>query len=610
MLPKLNDVLQCLSTNGYSVFSLIDDVLSQGCNQEDPRIKLLREGVERDAANICARLLHHNRTSASVSAWALGFAQATMMTHPLWNNNAVSPGLSSGVAWTSTSSPGVFMNMGKVLFKNYRYGVTIDILPDNVFLEIFDFCLRDSTTPELKVIPHMRKWQILVHVCQRWRRIAFASPRRLDLYLSCSYGTPVRCDLGSWPVTLPLAINYPSSLSRLTHHDEDSIIFALKRTSRVHRIDIHVPGPLSEKVADVMRRSFPVLTHLHLAWDLDEMEEPSPGSRDVSSVIPSRFLGGSAPHLQHIRLKNVPFPHLPTFLLSARNLITLEVEDICQNGYISPEAMVGGLAVLTRLTTLSITFDELSVYDQTSRPDPPMRITLPSLTTFHYEGYSNYLEDFLAQIDTPRVDNFRIAYLAHEIQATQLSRFLDRTENLKLDQFNCAKVTLCYNYVQVELNSSRPQGEHDARLTLVMDGYGLDTHVLCVVQVLDQLSPTFSHVDHLEAHGDEVELSDTDDIVDWIPFFHLFPAAETLHLSGGVIAYIVSALEDLANSEEMVTDVFPAVHLIWLDDMDNNDFDEPVGSIERFLAMRQLTGFPVTVVNTEDEFSELLGESP
>ncbi|KAH9038007.1 hypothetical protein EDB83DRAFT_2318535 [Lactarius deliciosus] len=111
----------------------------------------------------------------------------------------------------------------------------------------------------------------------------------------------------------------------------------------------------------------------------------------------------------------------------------------------------------------------------------------------------------------------------------------------------------------------------------------------------------FSHVDHLDAHGNEVELTE-DDMVDWIPFFHLFPAVETLHLSGGVAAYIVSALDDPANSEEMVTDVFPAVHLIWLDDMDSGDFDEPVGSIERFLAMRELTGFPVTIVDTEDEF--------
>ncbi|KAH9031496.1 hypothetical protein EDB85DRAFT_1959086 [Lactarius pseudohatsudake] len=359
-----------------------------------------------------------------------------------------------------------------------------------------------------------------------------------------------------------------------------------------------------------MRRSFPMLTHLHLAWDLDGFLEPSPESRDVPSVIPSRFLGGSAPNLQHFRLRNVPFPHLPTFLLSARNLITLKVENICPNGYISPEAMVGGLAVLTRLITLSITFEEEEEEFSPSPSDQtPMRITLPALTAFHYRGHSEYLEEFLAQIHMPRVDDLTIVYFMHEIETTQLSRFLDRTENLKLDQLNRAKVTFYESYVQVELNSSRPQGEHEASLALAMDGWGLDTQVLCVVQVLGQLAHTFSHLDHLDAHGDGVELSETD-IVDWIPFFHLFPAVETLHLSGGVIAYIVSALEDLANSEEMVTDVFPAVHLIWLDDIDNEDGDEPVGSIERFLAMRQLTGFPITVVDTEDEFSEVLGESP
>ncbi|KAH9010518.1 hypothetical protein EDB84DRAFT_1101134 [Lactarius hengduanensis] len=213
MRPELNDVLKCLSLNGYSVFSLIDDILEHGCNQEDPRIKLLREGVDRDAASICARLLNHSPASASVSAWALGFAQATMMTLPLWKNNVVSPGLSPGIAWTSTGSHERFLNMGRVLLKSHRNGVTIDTLPDNVFLEIFDFYLRGSTMYSTGVIQPRRKWQILIHVCQRWRRIIFESPRRLDLHLSCSYGTPVRRNLGflaghlaSCQLTTPLTL--------------------------------------------------------------------------------------------------------------------------------------------------------------------------------------------------------------------------------------------------------------------------------------------------------------------------------------------------------------------------------------------------------------------
>ncbi|KAH9161655.1 hypothetical protein EDB89DRAFT_2248278 [Lactarius sanguifluus] len=577
----LNDVLKCLSLNGYSVFSLIDDLLAQGCNQEDPRIKLLREGVERDAASICARLLNHNPTSASVSAWALGFAQAMTMTLPLWKNNVVSHGLSPGVAWTSTGSPERFLNMGRVLH--------------NVFLEIFDFCLRDSTMYTTRVIQPRRKWQILIHVCQRWRRIIFESPRRLDLHLRCSYGTPVRRNLGSWPVTLPLAVDYAAS--RLTHGDEDSVIYALRRTGRVHRVKILAPCPLLGKVAAVMQKSFPMLTHLDLAFAWDH-------ERDVPPVIPERFLGGSAPSLQCFRLERVSFPQLPTFLPSARNLITLKVEDIFQNGYISPEDMVGGLAVLIRLRILSVTFDEGTPEERTDCPDPPMRITLPALTAFHFRGHSKYLEDFLAQIDMPLLDDLRIEYFStYGIQATQLTRFLDRTKTLKLDQFNRARITFSCDIAHFKLDSNCPQGErHHACLTLELLNHGwLDSQVPSVARVLGQLVPTFSNVDHLDAHGDDVDPTEMD-VADWLPFFRLFSAVESLHLSGGIAGYIVSALEDTANSEEMVTNVFPELHLIWLDEMDNEDCDEPVGSIERFLAMRQLTGFPVTVVDTEDEF--------
>lgn len=56
--PELDNVLQSLSLNDYSVFSLIKDILAR-CNWEDERIKVLREGLERDTADICTCLLSH-----------------------------------------------------------------------------------------------------------------------------------------------------------------------------------------------------------------------------------------------------------------------------------------------------------------------------------------------------------------------------------------------------------------------------------------------------------------------------------------------------------------------------------------------------------------------
>ncbi|KAN0130996.1 hypothetical protein V8E53_011129, partial [Lactarius tabidus] len=100
--PELDDVLECLSLNGYSIFLLIDDILARS-NWDDERITILGEGMERDAADICTRLLCH-----------------------------------------ITSGPERVMKFGKVQFKNHKQAVSINMLPDNVLLEIFKFCLYDD----------------------------------------------------------------------------------------------------------------------------------------------------------------------------------------------------------------------------------------------------------------------------------------------------------------------------------------------------------------------------------------------------------------------------------------------------------------------------------
>ncbi|KAN0130999.1 hypothetical protein V8E53_011132 [Lactarius tabidus] len=557
MPSKLDNVLQCLSLNGYSVFSLIDDILA--CrNWEDESIKLLREGMERDAADICARLLCFD------------------------------------------SVPKRVLKYGSVQFKIRRRAVPIDMLPDNVFLEIFDFCLRD---PTIFSIQRAKKWQALVHVCQRWRRIIFSSPNRLALHLSCTYGTPVRKGLSLWPATLPLTIDYPFFDSDRVLGDEDNIVAALEHHNRVHRIVIRAAGSLFSEVATIMQKSFPALQHLELEWDLTESDTAAPYSGGFP--VPGRFLGGSAPRLQHLHLKCISFPQLPTFLLSAHNLVTLELKSISQNDYISTEVIVRSLAALTRLKTLSITFydddDDISPPDQNeSRSRLPMRVTLPALTEFRYEGYCDYLENVLAQLNTPQLNNLRIEYFPDEIEAPQLSQFLDRTASLKLNQFRHAEVIFYPMAITVKLDHS--QECHQAQLFLdILEVPGLDEQVPCVVDVLGQLVAMFPNLDHLSSHGDNIDPTKMES-TDWLPFFHLFQAVKALHLSGGVAAYIVSALEDTTNG--MVADVLPALDLIWIDEEENEDCDEPVGSIKRFLSLRQLSGRPVTVVDTEDEFLE------
>ena len=134
-----------------------------------------------------------------------------------------------------------------------------------------------------------------------------------------------------------------------------------------------------------------------------------------------------------------------------------------------------------------------------------------------------------------------------------------------------------------------------------------------MARLIGQLSAVFSKVDDLFAHRDSQVESGEMGINKWLPLFRLFPAVETLCLSGRLAVYVTSALED--TTEEMVTDVFPALSLIRITESeigppedkaeDADDWMDQVGSMERFLSLRQLSGCPVRVINPEDELAEV-----
>ncbi|KAH9013172.1 hypothetical protein EDB83DRAFT_300158 [Lactarius deliciosus] len=475
--------------------------------------------------------------------------------------------------------------------KSDRNIATIDILPDDILLEIFAFRLPYFYTHLGSM--RMRVWQRLMHVCQRWRRIIYASPRYLDLYLHCSSETSFRKNLSLWP-------EFPLSVRSFLPDDQDDFIAVLEHPDRVCRIDlsIEITNP---DVIEVMQESFPALTHLQLRGLKDEGYDP-----DVLD-LPDDFLGGSAPCLRHLSLGNITFPGLPTLLLSAHNLVSLDIYSVpptgYDRGYISPEEMVSSLAVLTKLRTLSIDrcSHPRSSYEQRRRPDPPMLTVLPALTHFEFGRDFEYLEDLVAQIDAPQVEDFKIDYLMKEVQVQtrQLSQFIGRS-NLKRAQFRRAKVI--FDSYRIHIRLDFPQGQcPQARFSVGMipDYATTVSRVLCVVHVLSELIAMTSKVDHLRVlfwppSGAPIQVGQESE---WPPLLHLFSAVKVLEVSGGSAGCIASALEDTAG--EMPTILLPELQLLWLGD---DNCKKP----ERFLSSRQLSGRPITIVDTRDEFVERL----
>ena len=112
--------------------------------------------------------------------------------------------------------------------------ITIDTLLDEVLLAIFDICATPATKGPFSVTrKEIEAWQSLVHLCCRWRSVVFRSPRRLNLRLFCTPGTPARNMLDVWPA-LPFVIQDYLGLEQ----NLDNIAALFEHSDRMCNIDL------------------------------------------------------------------------------------------------------------------------------------------------------------------------------------------------------------------------------------------------------------------------------------------------------------------------------------------------------------------------------------
>ena len=418
------------------------------------------------------------------------------------------------------------------------------------------------------------------------------SPWRLNLALFCTYGTPVRKHLGCLP-PLPIIVDY------LTFWDnkspapnyEDDIIAALEHPDRVRSIKLAVTSSLLEVAAPVLQEPFSALTTL---W-LSSKDPDAPVVPDISS-------SGPAPHLWQIMLEGISFPRLPTLLSSASNLVDLQLKDIPQSGYISPEVMATSLAPLNRLYSLCICF-KAPISRLYIRSSPASTRHVLNLVTFNFRGSSEYLEHLLAQIDTPRLHGIIITYFNQlDFQVPQLSEFVRRTEHLELAQSRYSQGRMRISSLYVELDFE-DEGRRRSGFTLRISCKWPDWQVSHLAQILGQFPALVSNVDHLSIDEDDPQLEpgwkDSMDDTDWIELLHPFTAVKKLHGSRQLAQHIALALGSV--SGEMITEILPALSSLSLE-------DQPVRPVEKFLAARQISGHPVNFVDPgECEFMSCKG---
>ena len=455
--------------------------------------------------------------------------------------------------------------------------IRIDVLPDDILIEIFYFYLNlDPKWDQTQ----RRTWQLLVHVCRRWRSLVFESSRFLDLRLYCTHKTPARDKLDIWPA-LPLDVEGHMTYS--SSSGTDNIIGALGQSNRVRRVFLlDLMGWQLEEVLAPMQVSFPEMTDLQLS-SIDK----------IPPVIPDSYLDGSAPRLQYFELSGISFPGVPKLVLSATHLRYLYLRGIPHSGYISPEAMVALLSTLSNLDILYLIFQSPQ-----SRPDwesrrlpPPKRSILPALYQFRFKGVTEYLEELVTRIDTPRLKDCHITFFNQiDFDCSRLAQFINRTPEIR--PLDIANVLSLDGYILVGF----PTDPRSYLITLWIEILckESDWQLSSMEQVCNSCFPTAPTVEYLyveNGYSDRVWKNDGIENTLWLELFRPFTAVKNLYLSKEFAPGIADAMQELVGSS--ITGVLPSLQNISVNRLEpSGPFRESIG---QFVAARQLSGRPIAI---------------
>jgi hypothetical protein len=382
--------------------------------------------------------------------------------------------------------------------------------------------------------------------------------------------------LDVWP-PLPIVIHHFG----WSNSGGDNIIKALERNDRVCQISLELDLQW-EKVFDAMQEPFPTLTDLILSSDIE-----------IAPVVPDSFMGGSAPRLQYLELEHVPIPGLPKLLLSATDLVLLNLRRIPHSGYIPPEAIVTCLSMLPRLETHSLEFESPRSRPnrETRRLLPPTRSVLPTINKLSFRGVSEYLEDFVARIDSPLLDRLDIA-LFHQLifDTPQLTQFISRTLTLQVH----GRARVDFSDLRVRITFPNTSSSH--HLTLAILCNQPDWQLSSMAQICTALFPrSFIHVVERLSIRERIysKLEWQDDIDDsqWLELLHPFTGVQDLYLSKEFAPRIAPSLQELVGGR--TAEVLPALQSIFLEEHHPSGPVEE--AIEKFVAARQLSNHPVAI---------------
>ena len=430
------------------------------------------------------------------------------------------------------------------------------------------------------------KWRKLTHVCRRWRWLIYDLWTHLDMALLLTKNSPSIDTLSHLP-PLPLLVDYSNGARTITREDEDNMQRGLRQHGRVRRVTLRASPSSLCMWLKPMDNLFPKLEDLSLSSTTMEMHP----------MLPKTF---RAPGLRRLSLHGVGLPRGLPLLSSAIALSSLSLTHIGASSYFPPVDLITQLCSLPHLEVLSIGF--AIPISHPSRegellPPPIPPVTLPTLRQLTFRGMSDYLDNLVAQVNTPILKQLNLT-LFSELDFTflNLTKFIRRWQRAEV--FGCLVARVIFNKDGASVHAGYEQ-QGIGRISLHVNCDPLNRRIDSATQVCSALGDVVSAVEELTldhyVDGTPSPWRDLESLnsMRWLELLLPFVGVKKLHIGYSLTLQLSQALESV--SEGLVLGLLPGLQ----------ELEVPLRTTERaanafsvFTTTRESVGHPIRLVRT------------
>ena len=402
----------------------------------------------------------------------------------------------------------------------------------------------------------------------------FDSCLHLDMSLRLTNDSP-SIDTLSHLSPLPLVIDYPDGTRTMERKDEDNIRFGLQQHGRVRQVVLQAPSSSLRMWLEPMNRLYPRLRDLSLL---------STTTEEMSLVLPETL---QVPSLRLLSLHGIGLPKGLPLLSSTTALSTLSLTHIQGACYFPPKHLITQLQNLPYLEELSIGFAipiPLPSSERELLPAPMPPVTLPTLRRLTFLGVDIYLDNLVAQINTPLLERFCVTlFFDLGFTLVNLTEFIHRTEG-----FGCLVARVIFSKDGATIYYEERGTD---TLSLRINCEPLDWQLDSATQVSIALGNVMSAVEDLtldlDAGGMPSDWQNTLDSMLWHELLLPFIGVMKLHIGSSLTLELSQALESVPGG--LVLELLPELQELEV----YLRIDQGKQALSAFVESRKSVGRPV-----------------